>query len=45
MKYFELKTSNKKNWATLIQPMLILTLKMSLDYFYHRQYPTLFASE
>lgn len=35
MKYFELKTEVKKNWITLVQPMILLTLKMALDYFFH----------
>jgi hypothetical protein len=45
MKYFEIKTENKKTWMILVQPMLILTLKMALDYFFHSQYPKLFVSE
>lgn len=36
---------NKKAWVSLTQPMIILTLKMALDYFYHMQYPKLFLSE
>ena len=30
---------------TLVQPMILLTLKMSLDYFFHMQYPKLFFSQ
>lgn len=45
MKYFELKTDTKKNWITLVQPMIILTLKMAVDYFFHLQYQKLFFSE
>lgn len=45
LKYFELKTETKKFWMTLVQPMVILTLKMGLDYFFHVQYPKLFESE
>ena len=30
---------------SLTQPMVILTLKMAMDYFYHEQYPKLFLTE
>ena len=30
---------------SLVQPMILLTLKMALDYFYHEGYPKLFLSE
>ena len=29
----------------LVRPMILLTLKMGLDYFYHLAYPQLFLSE
>ena len=45
MEYYELEAENRKSWIDLIQPMVILTLKMALDYFFHEQYPKLFESE
>jgi hypothetical protein len=45
LEYFEIKLENKKLWAVLGFPLILLTLKMASHYFFSIQYPRLFQSE
>lgn len=45
LEYFEIKMENKRLWAVLALPLLLLTLKMAAHYFFSVQYPKLFHSE
>lgn len=45
LEYFSIQFDSKKLWGMLVLPMILLTLKMSIHYFFAMQYPKLFQSE
>lgn len=45
VEYFKIKVDNKKLWAILVFPMVLLTLKMAAHYFFSLQYTKIFQSE
>jgi hypothetical protein len=44
LEYFQIKVENKKLWATLVFPMILLTLKMGAHYFFQVQYTKVFQN-
>lgn len=44
VEYFKIKVDNKKLWAILVFPMVLLTLKMAAHYFFSLQYTKIFQS-
>ena len=44
IEYFKIKIDNKKLWAILLFPMVLLTLKMATHYFFALQFTKIFQS-
>ncbi len=44
LEYFQIKVDNKKLWAVLVFPMVLLTLKMAANYFFAKQYLKIFQA-
>lgn len=44
LEYFKIKVDNKKTWALIVFPMVLLTLKMAAHYFFSLQYTKIFQS-